>query len=52
MPAHRVVILALFAAFLLIVAIDHWRKKKTVKTPLIRPPASLEAPDPEPRPNA
>ena len=51
MPAHRVVILGLFAAFILIVLIDNWRKKKTVKTPLIRPPASAEVPDPEPRPN-
>jgi hypothetical protein len=52
MPAHRIALLSLLAAFLLIVAIDYWRKKKTVKKPGIRPLASAEAPGQEPRRDA
>lgn len=51
MPTHRLVILGLFAAFLLVVAIDSWRKQWKARQGL-RPPEPLAAPDSEPRPDA
>ena len=42
MLPHRLVELALFAAFLLVVAVDYWRKKR------VKRPADAEAPEPTP----
>lgn len=35
MPTHRIVILGLIAAFILVVAVDYWRKRHMPKTRMV-----------------
>ena len=35
MPTHRIIILGLIVAFLLVVAVDYWRKRHMPKTRMV-----------------